>query len=146
VSESGFLTQWFFFSESEPNETMCGYPTLAHNYLLDTWEFILVGPRIVPLGGCPFTCGTSHRLVCSSWPSLLAKLGVCCIPVPVYLPDFEGFCIICLLYCIRWAVHSKYAQAVFRIRDPVLFYPPGSGIRIWDGAIVGSGSGIRDPG
>jgi hypothetical protein len=33
-----------------------------------------------------------------------------------------------------------------RIRDPVLFYPPdpgyGSGIR--DGAMVGSGSGIRD--
>jgi hypothetical protein len=28
------------------------------------------------------------------------------------------------------------------IRDPVLFLPPGSGIR--DGAMVGSGSGIRD--
>jgi hypothetical protein len=35
-----------------------------------------------------------------------------------------------------------------RIRDPVLFYPtdPVSGIRIRDGAMVGSGSGINHPG
>jgi hypothetical protein len=73
--------------------------------------------------------------------------------------------------------HSKlkknfYTQSVLRIRirDPVLFYPPGrgpdtgsgmeqwsdpgsgaflapgSGIRIRDGAMVGSGSGIKHPG
>jgi hypothetical protein len=39
-----------------------------------------------------------------------------------------------------WQLLPVVAVLRTRIRDPVLFLPPGSGIR--DGAMVGSGSGI----
>jgi hypothetical protein len=42
-------------------------------------------------------------------------------------------------------VNCLYTK-VGRIREPGAFLPPGSGIRIRDGAMVGSGSGIKHPG
>jgi hypothetical protein len=41
-------------------------------------------------------------------------------------------------------VNDLYTK-IGRIRDPVLFYLPDPGYRIRDGAMVGSGSGIKHP-